>query len=260
MIAFMGKIVLVIEYNGRQYAGFQFQSNLPTVQGEIEKAIFKVSAEKLRVLAASRTDAGVHAKGQVLSFRTHSNLNPRTWSRALNFYLPEDVAVKAVYTVPDNFNVLKEAISREYCYYILNRASPSPLKRAFAYHVPSPLNMAHLQEASRELVGEKDFSSFTCPYKGNKVRTIYRLGFDKKEEMVSFNVVANSFLPHQIRNTVGTLLKVGLGRMDVDEFRSVIQAQRPSLAGPTAPPHGLCLMKVNYSKPLKESGDCYESY
>ncbi len=256
----MSKIVLTIEYNGRRYAGFQFQSALPTVQGEIEKAIFKVSAEKLRVLAASRTDAGVHARGQVISFRTQSNLNPRTWARALNFYLPEDIAVKAVYKVPDNFNIRKEAISREYRYYVLNRASPSPLKRAFAYHVPVPLNMSRLQEASRELVGEKDFSSFTSPYKGNKVRTIYKASIDKKEEIVSFHMVANSFLPHQVRNTVGALLRVGLGKMDIDEFRSVINAQRPSLAGPTAPPHGLCLTKVNYPKPLKESGENYEGY
>lgn len=256
----MSKIVLVVEYNGRQYAGFQFQSNLPTVQDEIEKAIFKVSSEKLRVFAASRTDAGVHAKGQVVSFRTQSSLNPRTWARALNFYLPEDVAVKAVYKAPDNFNIRKEAISREYRYYILNRASPSPLKRAFAYHVPSPLNITGLQEASQELVGEKDFSSFTCPYQGSKVRTIYKADIDKKEEIVSFRVEANSFLPHQIRNTVGALLKVGLGKMDVDEFRGVIKAQRPSLAGPTAPPYGLYLMKVNYPKPLKESGESYEGY
>ncbi len=256
----MNKIVLVIEYNGRRYAGFQFQSDLPTVQGEIEKAILKVSAEKLRVLSASRTDAGVHAKGQVVSFRTQSVLNPRNWARALNFYLPEDVAVKAVYKVPDDFNVRKEAISREYRYHVLNRPSPSPLKGAFAYHVPSPVNMVQLQEASRELVGEKDFSSFTCPHEGSKVRTVYKVDVDKKEELISFNVVANSFLPHQVRNTVGALLKVGLGKMGVDEFRGVIKAQRPSLAGPTAPPHGLCLMKVNYSKPLKESGESYEGY
>lgn len=256
----MGKVALVIEYNGSRYSGFQFQENLPTVQGEIEKAIFKVSAEKLRLLAASRTDAGVHARGQVVSFRTQSNLNPYSWARALNYYLPEDIGIKAVYKIPDHFNIRKEALSREYKYCVLNSLSPSPLKRSFAYHVPYSLDLDSLQEASKELVGEKDFSSFTSPYSGSKVRTVYKVCIDKNKEMISFDIVANSFLPHQVRNMVGSLLKVGQGKMDIDGFRSVIKAQRPSLAGPTAPPHGLYLMKVNYPKPLKESGESYEGY
>lgn len=256
----MNKIALIVEYNGSQYAGFQFQSKLPTVQGELEKAIFKVSAEKLRVLAASRTDAGVHAKGQVVSFRTHSSLSPRTWVRALNFHLPHDIAVKAAYKVPDSFNIRKEAVSREYRYDILNRISPSPLRRAFAYHVPAPLNVSTLQEASQELVGEKDFTSFTCNHKGSKVRTVYKANINKDCEIVSLQIEANSFLPHQVRNIVGALLKVGLNKMNVEEFRGIVKAQKPSLGGPTAPPHGLCLLRVNYSKPLKEVGESYEGY
>lgn len=254
----MSNVVLIVEYNGTRYAGFQFQYDLPTIQGEIEKAIFKVNGESLRILAASRTDAGVHAQGQVVGFRSLSNLTARTWAKALNFYLPDDIAVKSAYKIEGDLNIRKEALRRQYRYNILNSSSPSPLKRDFTYHVPSPLNMSWLQEASQELVGEKDFSSFAPPFPGNTVRTVFKVEIQKNEEIVSLDIVADSFLPHQVRNTIGTLIKVGLGKMRVDEFYHLIKARQPSLAGPRAPAQGLCLVNIIYSRPLKELGDSYE--
>ena len=126
------KIVLIMEYDGKHYHGFQLQATLPTIQEEVEKALRKLTGEKTRVMSASRTDAGVHAKGQVVSFRTKSPLPPQTFVNGLNYYLPEDVAVKAAYRVDDSFNVRRDAVSREYNYYILNSLTRSPLRENFS--------------------------------------------------------------------------------------------------------------------------------
>jgi len=125
------KIVLIMEYDGTRYHGLQLQTNLPTIQGEIEKALWKLTGERIRVMAASRTDAGVHAKGQVVSFRTKSPLPPQTFVNGLNYYLPGDIAIKAAYRVDDSFNVRRDAISREYNYYILNSVTRSPIREGF---------------------------------------------------------------------------------------------------------------------------------
>lgn len=129
-------MVLIMEYDGTQYHGFQLQAGSPTIQGEMEEAVWKLTGERARVISASRTDAGVHAKGQVASFRTESQLSPQTFVKGLNYYLPKDIAVKAAYKVKDSFNVMRDAISREYYYYILNSTTRSPLKRDFSIYLP----------------------------------------------------------------------------------------------------------------------------
>ncbi|MBA7675786.1 tRNA pseudouridine synthase A [subsurface metagenome] len=249
------KIVLTIEYDGTCYHGFQLQANAPTIQGELEEALWKLTGERSRVMSASRTDAGVHAKEQVVSFRTKSSLPLPTFTNGLNHYLPRDIAVKAAFRVSDSLNVRRSAISREYNYYILNSPTRSPLRSSFSYLVPRHLDIEAMNQACQTLIGKHDFASFaTCIEAGIKstIRNVYRAEIEKDGDLAIFNIVANSFLPHQVRSTVGALIEVGLGKMTFDEFRSIFEAKRPGLAGPTAPACGLCLMQINYPHPLEE--------
>lgn len=252
------KIVLVVEYDGTRYCGFQFQNNAPTIQEELEKAILKLTGENRRVVAASRTDTGVHAMGQVVSFRVESSLPLRAFIGGLNYYLPVDIAVKTAYKARDSFDVRRNARSREYNYYILNSETRSPVKDAFSYRVRGVLDIEAMNRACQALIGRHDFISFaTCLDEEIKstVRNVYKAEVTRDGETVIFKIVANAFLPHQVRNTVGALLRVGLGKMSVDEFCNVLEAREPGLAGPTVPASGLFLTSVNYLYPLGES-DC----
>lgn len=251
------KIVLIVEYDGTDYFGFQLQAkhpDQPTIQLELEKAIYHLTGEELRVIAASRTDTGVHAEGQVVSFRTKSSIRTRSFVTGLNHFLPEDITVIAAYRVDASFDVRIEAVSREYNYYILNRDTRSSLRRRFSFQVPRKLDAASMDRASHELVGEHDLVSFTGAL-GTRIKTIRRVSrseVESKKDMLVFHMTANSFLPHQIRNTVGALLQVGMGKMNVSGFCDIMNAKRPGLAGPRAPAKGLFLMKINYAKPFGE--------
>lgn len=248
------KIAMIMEYDGTHYHGFQLQGNLPTIQRETEEALWKLTGERRRVIAASRTDAGVHAKGQVVSFRTNSTLSTRTFRNGLNFHLPAGVAVTATYRISDSFDVRRRAISREYRYYILNRPARSPIRDAFSHHVIGQLDVDAMNEACQVLLGEHDFASFaSCldDSTSKTIRTVYQARVERKGDMVIFNMVANSFLPHQVRNTVGALIQIGLGRSTAEELRQIMDRKRPGLAGPAAPPCGLFLMQVNYPQPFE---------
>lgn len=249
------KIVLIMEYDGTHYHGFQLQADQPTIQGETEQAIWKLTGERIRVIAASRTDAGVHAKGQVASFITRSSHSTETFVKGLNYYLPKDIAVKAAYKVKNSFDVRRDAISREYNYYILNSPTRSPLRQGFSYLVTRQLDIEAMKQACQALIGEHDFASFaTCfePRLRSTVRRVYQAEVKREGELTVFGMVANSFLPHQVRNTVGALIEVGLGKMSISEFYSIMEAKQPALAGPTVPADGLCLMRVNYPHPFEE--------
>ena len=253
----IAKIVLVMEYDGPNYFGFQLQANRPkqpTIQSELESAIYKLTGEGIRVLAASRTDSGVHAKGQVVSFRTKSKLQARVFVTGLNYFLPTDIAVINAYKVHDSFNVRASAISRQYKYYILNRRPRSALKRNYSHHVAASLDVGEMDRASKTLIGEHNFASFTGNLAG-KVKTVKNMIESKVERVndtIIYSVTSNSFLPHQIRNTVGALLQVGSGKMNINAFYDMINAEKPGLAGPRVPARGLFLVKVNYSKPFGE--------
>ncbi|MBM4446442.1 MAG: tRNA pseudouridine(38-40) synthase TruA [Chloroflexi bacterium] len=244
---------MVVEYDGRNYYGFQWQANLPTVQAELEGAIRKVTGESSRVIAASRTDSGVHARGQVISFRTKSALPPQTFVRALNYYLPRDIAVKGACKVNVDFNVRRDAVSREYDYYILNSSTRSPLFEGFAYFVPGKLNIRAMNKACKFLEGEHDFASFATALGKlrSTVRNVYAARVTKDDELVTYRMMANSFLPHQVRNTLGLLIRVGLGKVGLEEFHQIMETKTLGLAGPTAPAYGLCLTKVNYPNSLE---------
>ncbi|HUU63861.1 MAG TPA: tRNA pseudouridine(38-40) synthase TruA [Dehalococcoidia bacterium] len=246
-------IALVVEYEGTRYHGSQIQPIVPTIQGELERALMVVTGEEIRTSYAGRTDQGVHAKGQVVAFHTDSPLPPNTIARALNHYLPDDIAIRNSYMVNDDFDPRRDALSREYCYYIWNSRNPSPLLRRSAHFVPKPLEIAAMNEACQAILGTHDFAPFASYLNGNRntVRTVHKAMVTSEGDLVSFHLVANSFLPHQVRNTTGALVKVGLGKSDVATFYEILKSKKPATAGPTLPPHGLCLLKVNYPGGIK---------
>ncbi len=247
------KVVLVVEYDGGRYYGFQWQPDVPTVQAELEGAINKLTGEQRRVIAASRTDAGVHARCQVVSFWTGSRLRPSILVKALNHYLPDDIAVKKACDVAETFDIRRGAASREYEYSILNCDARSPLDRGRKYLVVNELNIDMMNKVCDILKGQHDFASFCAAFFNGKstVRTMNEARIDREGVDVVFRVNANSFLPHQVRNTIGLLIRVGLSRIGIDEFVRIMDAKKLGLAGPTAPAYALCLTKINYPTMLE---------
>ncbi len=203
-------------------------------------------------MAASRTDTGVHAKGQVVAFWATSTLDTVTLVRALNYHLPGDIAVKAAYRANDDFNVRRDALSREYRYHILNSSTRSPFSRRFALFLPKMLNIRMMNEACQLIQGEHDFASFASSLDDGRstMRNVCEAGIEKKGDFTVFRIVGNSFLPHQVRNTVGLLIRLGLGKIGIADFRDIMEARSVGLAGPLSPACGLCLTRVNYAKPL----------
>jgi tRNA pseudouridine38-40 synthase len=246
------KFILLVEYDGTQYHGFQWQVGLPTIQSELEQAIRRFCGQSSRVIAASRTDAGVHAKGQVVSFWAKSTLDTMALVRALNYYLPGDIVVKAAYKADADFSVRRDALSREYHYYILNSNTRSPFSQRFALFAPKRLDIQAMNEACQLIIGEHDFASFASSLDDSRstLRNVYEAGVEKKGDFTVFRIVANSFLPHQVRSTVGLLIRLGLGKIGIDGFRDIMEAKSVGLAGPLSPACGLCLERVNYPKPL----------
>jgi len=244
-----GKLLLILEYRGTNYQGFQLQKRAPTVQSKLEKALYRLTGEKIRVIAASRTDSGVHAQGQVVTFSTESGLEAAIFITGLNHYLPSDIAVRQAQWVDEAFNPRRDARSREYRYLILNRTTRSPLLMDRSYLVPGDLDIEAMNQAGSRLIGKHDFASFASQLGSNinsTVRTVHRAEVARKGEMVIFHITADSFLPHQVRNTIGALIRVGQGRMTLEEFCSIIEMKKPGLAGPTAFAGGLCLIRINY--------------
>lgn len=241
------RVVLIMEYDGTRYHGSQYQANAPTIQGETERALYQLTGEKIRITASSRTDAGVHARGQVVSFKTQAAFPPKTWVRALNFHFPRDIAIKAAYKADNDFDVRRDALSREYRYHILNSFTPSPLMRRFTYLVPQPLDIEAMNYACQVLLGEHDFAPFSSVVSGQTNRRVYKAEATRQEDLLIFDMEANSFLPHQVRHTVGGLIEVGLGKMKVDTFWELARSGKAGAIGLTAPTHGLCLMRINYA-------------
>ena len=242
-----------MEYDGTDYHGSQYQANAPTIQGEIEKALLKLTGKRTRIKAASRTDAGVHASGQVVSFDTDKALPLSTYTDGLNHFLPDDIAVKEAYTADNSFDVRRNAVSREYRYSILKSPIRSPLQRRFTHRMDGELDIAAMNKACRALIGRHDLTSFVSSAETAKkkrtIRNIFQVSVTQENTMVYMDIMADSFLPHQVRNMMGSLVQVGQGKMTVDEFYTMIESRTPGMAGPTAPAEGLCLMRVNYPGP-----------
>ncbi|OGN99649.1 MAG: tRNA pseudouridine(38-40) synthase TruA [Chloroflexi bacterium RBG_13_52_12] len=248
-------IVLIIEYNGTGYHGSQLQKNAPTIQGELEKALNKLTGERIRIKTASRTDAGVHARGQVVSFCTVSALPLKSFIDGLNHYLPRDIAVKEAFKTNGPFDVRRRAVSREYKYYILISRTRSPMRQGFSCRVTGDLDINAMNRACQALIGRHDFASFVSSAETARqkrtVRDVFKAEITQDGDMIVFGIIANSFLPHQVRNMIGSLIKVGQGKMTVDEFISMVRAKTPGLASPTAPADGLCLVRINYPGPFE---------
>jgi len=241
------RLALLVEYDGASFHGFQAQPQEPTVQVELERALAQMTGETLRVEAASRTDAGVHAEGQVVAFRTGSRLEPRVFVAGLNHYLPADIAVKAAQEAPPGFRV-RRACSREYRYQIVTRPGRSPLWRGRAWRIGRPLDVVAMQNAADTLCGEHDLASFTNT-EGARLKTgrrVLRADWRQRDELLCFHMEADAFLPQQVRRTVGALVQVGLGRSTHGHFAWLLAAAKPNSAGPAAPPWGLYLKRVNY--------------
>jgi tRNA pseudouridine38-40 synthase len=249
----LSNFVLILEYNGKRYFGFQWQEGQPTIQATLEEAIKKVTGQELRILAASRTDTGVHATYQVVSFRVDTRLSAKTLVKAINHYLPEDIAVKSAGEVSPYFNVQKNAISREYEYKLLNSPIRSPLLQDFVYQVPYRLDIDRMNQACRVLEGEHDFKSFVASSSRlkNTVRNVYKAEFRREKELIIFYIKANSFLTHQVRNTMGVMLRIGTGKIDIEQLKLIMAERRYGAAGPAVPAKGLCLIKVNYPRELE---------
>lgn len=258
------KIACGIEYDGTNYHGFQRQreDHGPTIQGTLEAAITRISGEPTGmyggVRGAGRTDAGVHASGQVVHFHTQSRLAPQVWLRALNALLPATLVVQWTKEVPEAFHARFSAQSRSYRYTIWNEAVPTALLARYSYHYSHILDVGLMQEACQMLLGRKDFGAFgrspdeTNPLKPGPhhcVRTMLEarcLRDEKKRGLVYCDFTADAFLTGQVRRMVGTLLLVGQKRLRLEEFATIVQRAEKTHPGSAAPPHGLCLVQVEY--------------
>ena len=244
-------IALRIEYDGTDFVGSQWQNNGRSVQGELEGAWEQLTQERRRINMAGRTDAGVHARGQVANVRTETSRDLVTIQRGLNAILPEDVAVLGAWEVPYEFHARHTAIRRDYRYVIDNGRFASPLLRRHAVHVPQSLNVRAMAEALATLHGTHDFAAFAGGQpEGSTVRTCYSASCEPIEvwgqPLIAIDLAANAFLRHMVRNIAGTLLLVGEGKMDASGFAAVLAGRDRRMAGRTAPAHGLYLMSVTY--------------
>ncbi len=248
----MRRIALLLEYDGAAYSGSQLQANASSIQGEVEAAIRRLTGEAVRLAVAGRTDAGVHAKGQVAAFTTSAQHDVGTFVRGLNALLPDDIAVRAAAEVDPGFDPRRDARGRVYRYTIWNAPERSPLLRQRAWHVRAPLDTAAMAVEAATLIGEHDFASFggAVPPGGSTRRVVRRAEIVRRGPLVEFEIEANAFLPHQVRRTVGALVEAGLGRLPSGIFAEWLAAPRSGAAGPAAPPWGLCLVRVIYDESL----------
>lgn len=244
---------LDLAYEGAGYSGFGLQPGRRTVQGVLESALAELLGEATRVTAAGRTDAGVHARGQVVSFRTGARLPAPAVARALAARLPEDVIAGPSREAEPGFDARRSARRRHYRYAIWRGERPSLCWRRYSLHLPGRLDLAAMEEAAGALVGRHDFASFVGhaardPAERSTVRTLERATWRRNGDLLRFECSADAFARHMVRNLVGTLLCVGRGRMRPDDLPEIIARRDRRAAGPTAPPHGLTLMRVDYDE------------
>lgn len=245
----MRNIRLLVEYEGTDYAGWQAQKNGPSIQGSIVEAVKRLTGEQATVNGASRTDAGVHAYGQVACFNTASAIPPVNFRSGLNMFLPDDIVVKEAVDAPLDFDPRRRSLGKTYVYRVLNRPYPSSLLRRFAWHVARPLDIELMRDAAVHMIGEKDFTSLRSVESDalHSMREVRSIDISSKDgELIEFEVKGNAFLRHMVRIMVGTLVDVGRGRITAGDIPSIIDDKDRRSAGMTAPPHGLTLVKVDY--------------
>lgn len=243
-------VKIEIEYDGTNYHGWQKQKNSISIQEIMENAIKKVLNEEVKLIGAGRTDAGVHAKGQVANFHTNTKIPMEKLPYAINSQLPPDIVVKSATIVPEDFHARYSAKAKVYTYTIYNSKFPSPFYRYYSYFYPFQLDLKSMREAASYIVGEHDFAAFKASNSSvkNTVRTVNSLEVIKLGDIIKIEVEANGFLYNMVRIIAGTLLNVGIRKIKPEEIIEIIESKDRSRAGPTLPASGLCLEKVIYDE------------
>lgn len=245
----MPNIKITIAYDGTRFSGWQVQPGRITVQGAITEAVEKITGEKVRLTGSGRTDAGTHALAQVANFPIGRALEPAAFQRALNSRLPPDIRIRRLEPVPDDFHARRDARAKRYRYQIYTGPALSPFDYRYYYHFPHGPSVEPMRAAAKALLGEHDFRSFAAASIEVKstVRTLYRSELRRVGSRLFYMVEGNGFLQHMVRNIVGTLLQIGTKRRVPEEMPRILSAADRRAAGPTAPAHGLFLVRVTYT-------------
>ncbi len=244
----MKRIKLTVAYDGTDYCGWQIQPNGITVEKVLNRALSRLTGEDIAVTGASRTDAGVHAEGNVAVFDTASTIPPGRFSYAVNTLLPEDVVVVKSEEVAADWHPRYQESVKTYAYHILNREMPDPVRRKYVWHVNCPLDLEKMRTAAEYLTGEHDFKSFCSIHTGAKttVRTIYSMDVERSGEVITIRVSGNGFLYNMVRIITGTLVEAGRGFRQPESVKELLDADERGKAGPTAPAQGLLLESIEY--------------
>lgn len=242
------KIRIKLEYDGSNYSGWQLQVGQDSIQARLEAALERIFARQVRVYGSGRTDAGVHALGQVAAFDLPRDFPPDELKRAMNALLPPDIAIIEASAVSDDFDPRRDASLRAYEYRVLNRERRSAFDYRYAWLVPSPLNFGAMNEAARRFVGEHDFTSFRSlgSEENTTLRRVYVSEWRRDGEHLCYRVEASSFMRHMVRTMVATMVEVGRGKLAPEQVTALIEARDRSLAPASAPPAGLFLIEVRY--------------
>lgn len=246
----MQRVKCIISYDGSQFSGYQVQIDKRTVQLELEKVLAVMHKKTVKVVASGRTDAGVHAYGQVIHFDTHLEIPASNWIKAMNAMLPDDIAVLSAEYVSEDFHARFGTSGKQYRYVMDLGEIHNPLKRNYAYHYPYPIDVERIKEAIPYLVGTHDFTSFSAVRTDvkDKVRTIYRIECVLEGNELTFIYEGNGFLYNMVRILTGTLIEVGIWKREPKELQTIIESKDRAVAGKTAPAQGLYLWEVYYDE------------
>lgn len=246
----MARVKCTLEYDGSGFSGFQFQPEGRTIGGELERALQRMhKGEFIRIQSSGRTDAGVHAKGQVIHFDTQLTIPAENWKRALNTLLPDDIYILTCEHVTEDFHARYSAVAKEYHYELITAPEPDIFRRYYTGYVTDTLDVEAMRAACAHLVGEHDFTTFSsakATVKGSRVREIYALEIEKTKEGLRFIFKGNGFLYNMVRIIVSVLIDIGRGKRKATDIPDLIAAKNRQLIGKTMPPEGLYLWKVIY--------------
>lgn len=240
---------ITIEYDGTRYHGWQRQKTDRTIQEEIEKAVLTITGQPVALTGSGRTDAGVHAYGQVANFKCETSLGPQDLFRGLNSLTDADIVIRGCEEVDASFHARYDVKSKSYVYKILNRPDPAAIGRQYAWHIRKELNLEAMRRSSAHLIGSRDFKAFegAGSPRAHTTRTVFKSSLvEEPDGYLAFEIEADGFLRFMVRNIVGTLADVGLGKISPADFEGILESKDRDQAGATAPAHGLFLKNVNY--------------
>ena len=256
-VSAMRNLKATLRYDGTDFAGWQVQPGLPTVQGALAAALERVTGEPTKVTGAGRTDAGVHALGQVANFKTSSNIATRNLERAVNSMLAPRIRIDHIEEVPEEFDARRHALNKRYRYSILIAEFPDPLLTRYCWQLRVELDADLMKEAAQNLVGKHDFTSFRGSLGANRspIRTVHSLDIEKvtapypgdaRDSLITIDICADGFVYKMVRNIVGTLVEVGRAKIEPQHLKEILDVRDRQQAGPAAPAQGLCLISVQY--------------